>query len=356
MPLRSGLSHRALSVFREPWEEALFSDLVRSIRVRHSVYFRPTFAAPWGVRFEGAVTHFHFVVSGSCCLSARGLAEATRLTAGDFVIVPRGKPHLLCDPPGTPSADFFELARAHNVDESGAFSAGGTGSATGFLCGGMELENGATHMLLAVLSPLIHLEAKASGAPRWLEATSGQLLEELAHARPFRDAVVTRFADILVIQAIRAYLDDQANQVQSGWLAALRDRRVGQALALMHSQPDERWTVGALAGRLAISRSAFAEKFSRLLGESPHRYLARLRLNIASQRLRGTDDKISVIAASAGYKSLPAFSKAFKQELGVSPVEYRRKGDGLQQLSSQARGAAPREWLVPEYERPPPQK
>jgi AraC-like DNA-binding protein len=356
MPLGSGPAHRAERVIREPWEEALFSDLFRSIRVRHSAYFRPTFAAPWGVRFEGTVTHFHFVLSGACWLSVRGLPEATRLTAGDFVIVPRGKPHALCEPLGTPSADFFELARAHNVDDSGAFSAGGTGSATRFLCGGIELENGATHMLLSVLSPLIHLEGQAGGAPRWLEATFSHLMEELERARPFRDTVVTRFAEILVIQAVRAYLDEQANQVQSGWLAALRDRRVGQALALMHSQPDERWTVGALAARLAISRSAFAEKFSRLLGESPHRYLARLRLNIASQRLRTTDDKISVIAASAGYKSLPAFSKAFKQELGVSPVEYRRNGDGLRQLSSRGKDAAPHEWLVPEYETPPRQK
>jgi AraC-like DNA-binding protein len=124
----------------------------------------------------------------------------------------------------------------------------------------------------------------------------------------------------------------------------------------MHSQPDERWTVGALAARLAISRSAFAEKFSRLLGESPHRYLARLRLNIASQRLRTTDDKISVIAASAGYKSLPAFSKAFKQELGVSPVEFRRNGNGLPQLRSQSKDAAQREWLITASERPPRQR
>ena len=330
MPLHSGVPHRAVSALREPWEEDLFSNLLRSIRVRHSVYFRPTFAAPWGIRFEGTVIHFHWVVNGSCWLSVRGMPEAVRLTAGDLVIVPRGKPHVMCDPPGTPPADFFELTRAHKLDEAGRFSAGGIGSRTRFLCGGLELENGATHMLLAVISPLIHIKGHAGGAPRWLEATSNYLLEELEHARPFRDTVVTRFADILVVQAVRAYLNEQANQVQSGWLAALRDRRVGQALALMHSQPDERWTVAALATRLAISRSAFAEKFTRLLGESPHRYLARLRLNIASQRLRTTDDKISVIAACAGYKSLPAFSKAFKQEVGVSPVEYRRTGDGLQ--------------------------
>jgi len=352
MLLRSGVRRNGVSVLNEPWDQALFSDLLRSIRVRRSLYFRPTFAAPWGVRFEGIVTHFHFVASGTCWLRVHRMPVAIRLTAGDFVLVPRGKPHVLCDSPGTPALDFFEVVRAHDLDETGGFSTAGVGPATRFLCGGMELENGATHMLL----PLIHIRGQTGGATRWMEGTFGYLLEELEHARPFRDIVVTRLADMLVLQAVRAYLCEQASQVQSGWLAALRDRRVGQALALMHSQPDERWTVGALAARLAISRSAFAEKFSRLLGESPHRYLARLRLNIASQRLRTTDDKISVIAASAGYKSLPAFSKAFKQELGVSPVEYRRNGHGLPQLSSQSKDAAQRERLVAADERPPRQK
>jgi AraC-like DNA-binding protein len=271
------------------------------------------------------------MVKGTCWLNAPSMPEATRLMPGDLVIIPRGKQHVICDPAGTAPVDFFELVRAHAKDRSGEFSAGGTGSTSRFLCGGFELENGATNMLLAVLLPLIHIKGHAGSAPRWLEATSSHLLEELEHAKPFRDSVVTRLADILVIEAVRAYLGEQANRMQSGWLSALGDRRVGQALALMHSQPDEHWTVSALAARLASSRSAFAEKFSRLLGESPHRYLARLRLNIASQQLRTTDDKISVIAASAGYKSLAAFSKAFKQELGVSPVEYRRMQDVVEQ-------------------------
>jgi AraC-like DNA-binding protein len=157
-----------------------------------------------------------------------------------------------------------------------------------------------------------------------MQSTVSQLLEELDAERACREPVLTRLTDILFIQAVRAYLNEHVGRVQSGWLAALRDKRVGQALALLHSHPGERWTVGELAGRLALSRSAFAARFSHVLGESPHRYLARLRLNVASERLRHTDDKISAIAASAGYSSLAAFSRAFKQELGVSPVEYRR--------------------------------
>lgn len=313
-----------MSVRTEPWEEALFSDLLQAVRVRSSLLFRPTLGAPWSTRFEGVVTHFHYLTSGTCWLQVHGMAGATRLSAGDLVVVPRGRAHVTCDSLGTPPVDCFELVNAHCPAGSGAFRAGGGGAASSFLCGGLVLESGAANMLLAVLPPLIHVRGQAGSAPRWLEATATHLLEELQSGEAYREAVITRLIDILFIQAVRAYLNENAHRVQTGWLAALRDRRVGHALALMHSQPEERWTVAALASRLAVSRSAFAERFSQLLGESPHRYLARLRLNIASDRLRTTDDKIASIGASAGYKSLPAFSKAFKQELGASPAEYRR--------------------------------
>ena len=318
------LSHAGGSVPSEPWQEALFSDLLRAIRARTSVYFRPTFGAPWSARLEGVVTHFHYVTGGTCWLQVRGMPEATRLSKGDFVLVPRGRQHVMCDSLATPPVDYFELVNAHCADRSGVFRAGGGGAVASFLCCGCQIETGPGNLLLSVLPPLIHIRGNDGGAPLWLEATVAHLLEELQNAGVYRDPIVTRLADVLFIQAVRAYLNESTHHVQTGWLAALRDRRVGQALALMHSQPQERWTVTALANRLALSRSAFAEKFSQVLGESPHRYLARLRLNIASERLRTTDDKIASIAASAGYKSLPAFSKAFKQELGASPIEYRR--------------------------------
>jgi len=314
----------AVSSLREPWQETLFADLLQSIRVRRSVCFRPTFGAPWSSRLAGTVTHFHYVVSGTCWLHVGGMPEPTRLCAGDLVVVPPGRPHTICDSLGTPSADFFELVNAHGADSSGALRAGGCGALTSFLCGALVLENGAANVLMSVLPPLIHVRGRAQSAGMWQEAIAGHLVEELQTGKAYREPVVTRFADILFIQAVRAYLYENAHRVPTGWLAALRDRRVGQAVALMHSHPEGRWTVDGLAKRLAVSRSALAEKFSQLLGEPPHRYLARLRFNIASERLRTTDDKIASIAVSIGYKSLAAFSKAFKHQLGMSPVEYRK--------------------------------
>jgi AraC-like DNA-binding protein len=159
---------------------------------------------------------------------------------------------------------------------------------TGLVCGGLRFENGAADALLAALLAVIHVQPRAGNVSCCLQSTVSQLLEELDAQRACREPVITR---------------------------------VGQALALLYSHPCERWTVRELAGCMALSRSAFASRFSHLLGESPHRYLARLRLNVAREHLRHTDDKI---AASAGYSSLAAFSRAFKHKVGVSPVEYRR--------------------------------
>ena len=315
----------AVSILREPWQETLFADLLQTIRVRRSVCFRPTFGAPWSSRLAGTVTHFHYVMSGACWLHVGGVQEPTRLCAGDLVVVPPGRPHTICDSLGTPPTDFFELVNAHRADGSGAIRAGGCGALTSFLCGGLVLENGAANVLLSVLPPLIHVRRGARSAGMWQEAIAAHLVEELQTGEACCEPVVTRFADMLFVQAVRAYLHENAHRVPTGWLAALRDRRVGQAVALMHSRPEGRWTVDGLAKRLAVSRSALAEKFSQLLGEPPHRYLARLRFDIASERLRTTDDKIASIAVSAGYKSLAAFSKAFKQQLGMSPGEYRKR-------------------------------
>ena len=314
----------AVSILREPWHETLFAELLQTIRVRRSVCFRPTFGAPWSSRLAGTVTHFHYVMSGTCWLHVGGMPELTRLCAGDLVVVPSGRPHTICDSLGTPPTDFFELVNAHRADGSGAIRAGGCGALTSFLCGGLVLENGAANVLLSVLPPVIHVRGGARSAGVWQEAIAAHLVEELQTGKAYREPVVTRFVDMLFIQAVRAYLYENAHRVPTGWLAALRDRRVAQAVALMHSQPEGRWTVNGLAKRLAVSRSALAEKFSQLLGEPPHRYLARLRFDIASERLRTTDDKIASIAISTGYKSLAAFSKAFKQQLGMSPIEYRR--------------------------------
>ena len=288
------------------------------------MYYRPELHAPWGFSIAEACPVFHVVARGHCRLEVKGLPRPVLLSAGDFVVLPRGEAHVMRDAPSTRAVNFFDLVKRHGPGKKGAFRTGGQGAATRLLCGGMQLENGATDPLLAMLPPLIHVKQLRGRAAPWLQATVTYIVGELDSDRVGSEAVVTRLADILFIQAVRAYLDENLGTAESGWLAALRDKQIGQALALLHAQPNQPWTVLALADRLALSRSAFAAKFSRLVGEPPLHHLTRLRLSAAGERLRSSEDKLSAIAAAAGYTSVAAFSKAFKRHAHVAPGEYRR--------------------------------
>jgi AraC-like DNA-binding protein len=315
----------------DSWRETLIADLLRSIRLRGSIYFRPELAAPWGFSVAGTGTTFHIVASGTCWLEVWGVKQRILLSVGDLVVVPRGIFHALRDAPTSPTVDFFDLARSHVIEKNRVFRAGGTGSVTKLVCGSMQLENGATDPLLALLPPLIYVKGGEEGAAPWLQATLMHLVDELDSNRLGAEAVVTRLADILFIQAVRLYLDQHAT-AESGWLAALRDDQVGRALALLHTQPNQPWTVASLAERVAVSRSAFAARFTHLVGEPPLHYLTRLRLHAASLRLQSSDDTLRAVAASAGYGSVAAFAKAFKRQVGMTPGAYRRAGQSGPQV------------------------
>jgi AraC-like DNA-binding protein len=287
------------------------------------VYFRAEFRAPWGVSIADHGTIFHIVVCGRCWLQAKGVGKPVPLSAGDLVIVTRGDAHVIGSAPATPALNFFDLVKRHAPDKDGVVRAGGKGSITRFVCGGLQFENGATNPLLAVLSPLLYVKASEEGGRPWLQLTVKYVLAELDSGGAGAPEVITRLADILFIQAVRSYLEENADAAEFGWMAAVRHPRIGRALALLHSRPAEPWTIASLARRVALSRSAFADRFTELVGEPPLRYLTRLRINAAARRLRSSDDKLSAVAAAAGYGAVAAFSRAFKRRMGMTPGEYR---------------------------------
>jgi AraC-like DNA-binding protein len=104
----------------------------------------------------------------------------------------------------------------------------------------------------------------------------------------------------------------------------VRDPMIGRALALIHGRIAHRWTAGELAREIGMSRSAFADRFARAMGEPPMRYLARQRLQAAARRLEASTDSLARIAFQVGYESEAAFNRAFKREFGVPPASWRR--------------------------------
>jgi transcriptional regulator GlxA family with amidase domain len=157
-----------------------------------------------------------------------------------------------------------------------------------------------------------------------LHATLQLLAMETAQRGLGSGLVVSRLADIIFVQAIRAHIMTLDGESDTGWLAALSDRRIGPALQLLHKDIAANWTVEALAGTVCMSRSAFAQRFKAKVGQSPLDYLARWRMFHAGHLLRNTDKTLTEIASSVGYESEAAFNKAFKRSIGTAPGAYRR--------------------------------
>lgn len=88
-------------------------------------------------------------------------------------------------------------------------------------------------------------------------------------------------------------------------------------------EPLDRETLASVAG---FSIPHFHRVFTAHVGESAISYVRRMRLARAGQKLRMGAVDITEVALAAGYDSHAAFSKAFKQQYGLSPSEFRQLG------------------------------
>jgi AraC-like DNA-binding protein len=141
---------------------------------------------------------------------------------------------------------------------------------------------------------------------------------------PGGESVRLRLSELMFVEVIRRHLNDLPPE-EAGWLAGLRDEFVGRALALLHGRAAHAWTLDELASDVGMSRSAFAERFTRLVGEPPIQYLMRWRMQMAARLLTEGSAKVGAVALEVGYDSEAAFSRAFKKVAGVSPAAWRQR-------------------------------
>jgi AraC-like DNA-binding protein len=140
--------------------------------------------------------------------------------------------------------------------------------------------------------------------------------------------MLAKLAELMFVEAVRRYVETLPPG-RRGWLAGVRDPQIGQALALLHDRPGEAWSVSQLGRRVGLSRSALAERFTSMVGESPMQYLTRWRLALAARSLRSSADPVSRVAKRSGYDSETAFNRAFKREFGIPPAAWRKTARSL---------------------------
>jgi len=300
------------------------------LRMSGVVYTRSELTAPWGVDLPAMpdCVLFHVVTSGRCWLDVDG-AEPVQLQPGEFTLVPHGEGHRITDSPGGPATNLFDLPREEVSKRYEILRFGGGGEPTNLVCGAVRFDHPAAQELVRLLPRVIRIEAWSSPQAEWMQSTLRLMASEAGERRPGGETVVTRLADILVIQAIRSWIAENPS-AQTGWLGALHDDRIGPAILRVQREPARAWTVASLAREVAMSRSAFAARFRELVGETPMQYLTRWRMHVATTWLREGEATVAQLATRLGYRSEAAFSRAFKRTLGVSPGSVRRRAKDAQ--------------------------
>ena len=331
----------------------VLSDVLRSVRLCGSVFFTAEFSSPWALESPNPellativmpeadhVSLFHILMEGQCVVECDRYPRVA-MESGDVLVFPHGHAHTMRSEDSADSTPLEHVLARPSPDALPNVSLGGGGRRTRFICGYLNCNQRFAPLFEALPSMLLvrrrtdygTVEAiddtlrETADVPQesstWLATTLRYTVNEALAARPGNAAMLGRLTELMFVEITREYMQ-QLNPRERGWLAALKDPYVGKALRLLHESPMRPWTVDGLAHEVAISRSGLAQRFTRLLRESPMKYLSEWRIQLAKQMLRDREDNIQAIAERVGYESQPAFNRAFKKATGSPPAVWRR--------------------------------
>ncbi len=278
-------------------------------------------------RLAGAdkVVFFHYLTEGHCRIRLDSSSSELEASAGDLVLFLNEDRHLLGSDLRVTPVETARLidAVAAAKDDLIQLRHGGGGEVTRFVCGYLACSQNLCRPLFEALPQVLCIPVGDGPTGTLLRELLRMGVNESLSSRPGAESALAKLSELMFVEAMRRYIEDLPPEGR-GWLAGVRDPQVGRTLALLHGNPRKAWTVDDLARRVALSRSALAERFATLVGEPPMKYLKRWRLALAAQVLRAGNESIASVAEHSGYESEAAFTRAFKSEFGLPPATWRK--------------------------------
>ena len=305
----------------------MLTQVLLGMRLDGVEYGRCEFKAPWAVEFPAQrEARFHFVARGGAWLKT-GALPWQQLHTGDAVLLPRGSAHVLASAPDVASTAISHCARKALADQlylvRNAADADGDAAPDVLFCGTMRFNLDPLHPLLALMPGQMlagELVRRDPAVPALLEAME----REAALDRIGACGILARLADVLAASIIRAWVECACGD-SSGWIAAMHCPKIGKVIAAIHAEPERDWNVTELAGLMGASRSRFADAFTRTVGESPARYVAKVKMFQARRWIEQEGMRVTVAAGRLGYDSEASFSRAFKRIIGLPPSAVRTR-------------------------------
>jgi AraC-like DNA-binding protein len=273
----------------------------------------------WLDSYPGAA--LHVVSRGTMWLHVTG-EKPLQVQAGDAVLVSPGTAHGIAGGAGVMMGSCDREAAVRALADGRALRLGSAPVETEVIVLHYEQDPEVSTPVLTSLALPMHVTARENAQ---LRRTVELLTAELARPQIGATAAVNSIVDLLLVQFVRAWLARRPEEQSGSWLGAMRDPVVRDALSCVHARPEGPWTTETLAAATSVSRATLSRHFRSALGQTPGAYVTQWRIDLASVRLRDTDESVESISGAVGYASPHAFSRAFRRARGMAPGEYRSR-------------------------------
>jgi AraC-like DNA-binding protein len=296
------------------------SELLRGIRAEDVSGSILEITRTGGAMFVSRRPTLHLILAGDGVLDIPSRREQVAFSAGSILLLPHGSQHRV-RPSALNTAGSADSAKrlptSPYPDALAVLRFGEGATALRSISMIFDLSRARANPFVRTLPHLLCSRPMDEGGPM---IRSGL---DLAMGYPGAAVFAERLADVLVVELLRKYF--VKNGVAERLMIDLASAApVERCLAAIQANPGQAFTLADLSQRAGMSRSAFADSFTRYVGEPPMHFVMQSRMLRAAELLRSSDLSINAIATRVGYESGASMARAFRRYFGVAPTDYRQ--------------------------------